>query len=205
MLWLSWTLPTYQLFPTAVIQTKKNQPGANDLNVAPGDKILDLRFCVVLTAKFPSRCFDLNFCKLSLWSTCCLIHVSNVFSIYMYIYFLLLIYSLLFFLLKGAVIKQSCHLSRIVQCTVRWVSGRIKSEQTPAWNKCWCTVPNAAQSVLFIFIFNIKCCWRILKTHLHWELKQHCSTPPQIFLFLSFFEKCRKNVKIFFFIPKVLQ
>lgn len=125
---------------------KMNQPKSNYLNVAAGNKILGLKFCVMQTAKFPSCHFYLNFCKPSLWSSCCLIHVSNDSSKFFF----------LFPSFTAPFPVEQCHdqpilsFSCIIQCTVRWVSGRIKSEQTTAWNKCWCTVPNTAQSVLII-------------------------------------------------------
>lgn len=80
-----------------------------------------------------------------MWSSCCVIHVSHVFSKF----FLFLSFTAPFLVEQRhdqPILSFFC----IIQCIVRWVSGRIKSEQTTAWNKCWCTVPNIAQSVLII-------------------------------------------------------
>lgn len=134
--WLRLTPVIYQAFQNVVILTW-SQPKAKGLQA-----------CFVGTAKFPSCRFCLNLSKLSLWSSCCLI--SSLRHVLGFFFFLFL----LSFAAPSPVEQRHCQpilsFSCIIQCTVQWVSGRIKSEQTTAWNKCWCTVPNTPQSVLVI-------------------------------------------------------
>lgn len=98
-------------------------------------------------------------------------------------------------------------ISCIIQCTVQRVTGRIKSAQTTAWNKC-CTVPkplwsgssvcpllfSASFIVLYLFIF---CCVCAKATpHIFWrKLKTGAIVSSKIYLFSCFVTK-KKNSAI---------
>lgn len=77
-------------------------------------------------------------------------------------------------------------ISCIIQCTVQRVTGRIKSAQTTAWNKC-CTVPKplwSGSSVCFLlfsasfsvlYIFFLLCVCQSHTAYFPWKIKNRCT------------------------------
>lgn len=140
---------------------KKNQPKAKSSNVAAGYKLLGRFVSCRLQCSHPviivflisvNRLCDHDVVS-SMYQTC-FFFLSNSFTAP--------------FLVEQHHDQPILSFPCIIQCTVQWVSGRIKSEQTTAWNKCWCTVPNIARSVLFISLFSPKWSNKMYRVYLRW-------------------------------------
>lgn len=107
-----------------------------------GDKILNLKACLISVFLQTSLLVIFNQSPVAYSSHLHHVASSNVSNTW---FIVTLIYSSLFHWMASWTTILS--ISSISQCTVQWISGRIKSEQTTAWNKCWSTVPNTVWSV----------------------------------------------------------